>query len=106
MFTKNRERLLGGDIAQAFFERVRAQAERRGLLSDEHFTVDGTLIEAWASLKSFQRKDAAPRRRTIRGTRPWIFTASGAATRPTPPRRIRRRLLYRKGGGREAKLCY
>ena len=48
----------------------RAQAEQRGLLSDEHFTVDGTLIEAWASLKSFQRKDsAAARRRTIRAIR-------------------------------------
>ena len=53
VFTKNRERLLRGDIARAFFERVRAQAEQRGLLSDEHFTVDGTLIDAWASLKSF-----------------------------------------------------
>src|SRR5438093_131206 len=60
VFTKNRERLLRGDIARAFFERVRAQAEQRGLLSDEHFTVDGTLIDAWASLKSFQRKDAPP----------------------------------------------
>ena len=49
-----------GDIAHAFFERVRAKAEQRGLLSDEHFTVDGTLIDAWASLKSFQRKDAPP----------------------------------------------
>jgi Transposase domain (DUF772) len=60
VFTKNRERLLRGDIAPAFFERVRAQAEQRGLLSDEHFTVDGTLIDAWASLKSFKRKDAPP----------------------------------------------
>lgn len=59
VFTKNRERLLAGDIAQAFFARVLAQARQRGLLSDEHFTVDGTLIEAWASLKSFKRKDAA-----------------------------------------------
>src|SRR2546428_9385549 len=59
VFTKNRERLLAGNIAQAFFERVLAQARERGFLSDEHFTVDGTLIEAWASLKSFKRKDAA-----------------------------------------------
>jgi transposase len=59
VFTKNRERLLAGDIAPAFFARVLAQARQRGLLSDEHFTVDGTLIEAWASLKSFNRKDAA-----------------------------------------------
>src|SRR5262249_9360097 len=60
VFTKNRERLLRGDVARAFFERVRGQAEQRGLLSDEHFTVDGTLIDAWASLKSFQRHDAPP----------------------------------------------
>src|SRR4030095_9810388 len=60
VFTKNRERLLRGDIARAFFERVRALADQRGLLSDEHFTVDGTLIDAWASLKSFKRKDAPP----------------------------------------------
>src|SRR5207237_944291 len=53
VFTKNRERLLAGDIAQAFFARVLAQARERGLLSDAHFTVDGTLIEAWAGLKSF-----------------------------------------------------
>src|SRR3989442_975386 len=58
VFTKNRERLLAGNIAQAFFERALAQARQRGLLSDEHFTVDGTLIEAWASLKSFKKKDA------------------------------------------------
>src|SRR2546426_714194 len=58
VFTKNRERLLAGDIAQAFFARVLAQARQRSLLSDEHFTVDGTLIEAWASLKSFKQKDA------------------------------------------------
>ena len=54
---ENRERLLVGDIARQLFERVRTQAEHRGLLSDEHFTVDGTLIEAWAGVKSFQRKD-------------------------------------------------
>src|SRR5216117_1494516 len=60
VFTKNRERLLAGEIARAFFDRVVAQARERGLLSDEHFTVDGTLVEAWASLKSFKRKDERP----------------------------------------------
>src|SRR5207253_5384592 len=59
VFTKNRDRLLAGDIAQAFFARVLAQARQRGLLSDEHFTVDGTLNEAWARLKSFKKNDAA-----------------------------------------------
>src|SRR5271156_2617998 len=57
VFTKNRDRLLKGKIAQAFFEQVLEQARERELLSAEHFTVDGTLIEAWAGQKSFQRKD-------------------------------------------------
>jgi transposase len=55
VFTKNRERLLDGDIAEAFFQAVLEQARERSLLSDEHFTVDGTLPEAWASVKSCQR---------------------------------------------------
>src|SRR5438270_8818810 len=57
VFSKNRDRLLDGDIAQAFFLEVRAEARAAGLLSDEHFTVDGTLLEAWASQKSFRPKD-------------------------------------------------
>jgi transposase len=56
-FTKNRERLLAGDIARQFFAAVLTQARTRRLLSDEHFTVDGTLLEAWAGQKSFTRKD-------------------------------------------------
>src|SRR6202795_1520488 len=58
VFTKNRERLLDGNIDEAFFQAVLQQARERSLLSDEHFTVDGTLLEAWASVKSYQRKDA------------------------------------------------
>jgi IS5 family transposase len=57
VFTKNRDRLLRGHIAVLFFEQVLAEARERGLTSDEHFTVDGTLVEAWAGLKSFKRKD-------------------------------------------------
>jgi transposase len=57
VFTKNRQRLLAGDIAEAFFEAVLRQARQRDLLSDEHFTVDGTLLEAWAGQKSFRRVD-------------------------------------------------
>ena len=56
-FTKNRDRLLNSEVATEFFQRVRDQAQRAGLLSDEHFTVDGTLIEAWASLHSFRPRD-------------------------------------------------
>jgi transposase len=57
VFTKNRNRLLEGEVAREFLCEVVKQAQNKGLTSDEHFTVDGTLIEAWASLKSFQRKD-------------------------------------------------
>src|SRR4029453_19350547 len=58
VFTKNRDRLLNQDLARSFLRRVVARAER--YMSDEHFTVDGTLIEAWASQKSFQRNDGKP----------------------------------------------
>jgi len=57
VFSKNRDRLLNGDIAEKFFMQVLHQARANDLLSDEHFSVDGTLIEAWASQKSFQRKE-------------------------------------------------
>src|ERR1700737_3282724 len=57
VYSKNRDRLLEGDIARALFADVLEQATGKDLLSDEHFSVDGTLIEAWASQKSFQRKD-------------------------------------------------
>ena len=58
-FTKNRDRLLEGEVAERFFEEVLAMAKKQGLVSHEHFTVDGTIIEAWASHKSFQRKEGA-----------------------------------------------
>src|SRR5215467_3088372 len=57
VFTKNRDRMLEGDVAREFLCEVVKQAREKNLTSDEHFTVDGTLIEAWASLKSFQCKD-------------------------------------------------
>src|SRR5450755_2996333 len=57
VFTKNRERFLNGDIAEKFFGAVLGQARAAGYLSEDHFTVDGTLIEAWASHKSFKPKD-------------------------------------------------
>src|SRR6202047_2972492 len=60
VFSKNRDRLLEGDIAERFFGGVLQQAREADLLSEEHFSVDGTLIEAWASQKSFQRKDQGP----------------------------------------------
>ena len=59
VFTKNRDRLLGGEIATKFFGAVLDDARIEGLLSDEHFSVDGTLIQAWASMKSFRPKDGS-----------------------------------------------
>jgi transposase len=64
VFTKNRERLIAGEVAQKFFAAVLKQAQGAGLLSDEHFTVDGTLIEAWASRRSFVEKKEPPQRGT------------------------------------------
>jgi len=70
VFTKNRERLLGGEVSQRFFERVVEQARAAHLLDDEHFTVDGSLIEAWASRSSFEKKKDPPARGTgARGRR-------------------------------------
>jgi transposase len=68
VFTKNRDRLLEGEVSQKFFDQVRRQAQAAGLLDDEHFTVDGTLLEAWASRKSFEAKKDPPTRGSgIRG---------------------------------------
>src|SRR5439155_18236977 len=106
VFTKNRERLLRGDIARAFFKRVRAQAEQRGLLSDEHFTVDGTLIDAWASLKSFKRKDAPPTAPDDPGNPTVNFHGERRSNATHASTTDPQALLYRKRDRREAKLCY
>jgi transposase len=60
-FTKNRERLLSGDVARLFLDELVAEARSRGLTSDEHFSVDGTLLQAWAGQKSFKPKDEPPK---------------------------------------------
>jgi transposase len=84
-FSKNRERLLEGDVAHAFFAQVLAQARERALLSEDHFTVDGTLIETWAGQKSFKRKDTVPpRRRMIPATPASTSVASDAPMPPMP----------------------
>jgi transposase len=106
VFTKNRERLLRGDIARAFFERVLAQAQRQHLLSTEHFTVDGTLIEAWAGLKSFKRKGAPPTPPDDPGNPTVNFHGerrSNATHESTTDPEAR---LARKGNQHEAKLAY
>jgi transposase len=76
VFSKNRQRLLEGDIATAFFAAVLKQARQRDLLSDEHFTVDGTLLEAWAGQKSFRRneddEDQPPMASSSEGSNPTV----------------------------------
>jgi transposase len=106
VFSKNRDRLLDGDIAQAFFTEVLAEAT--GWLSDEHFTVDGTLLEAWAGQKSFRRKDRTdppPDDSTSRNPTVNFRGESRAndthASTTDPDAR-----LYKKGTGHEAKLAY
>lgn len=109
VFTKNRDRLLEGEVAEGFFAAVLGQAHQRRLLSDEHFTVDGTLIEAWAGQKSFQRKDGSDSQRPpdddpgnpsvdFHGERRRNATHQST----TDPQA----LLARKGKGKESKLSY
>ncbi len=107
VFTKNRERLLAGEVAQGFFAAVVEQARAAGLLSDEHFTVDGTLIEAWAALKSFRPKDSAPTEPPADPGNPSVDfhgeRRSNATHQSTTDPQAR---LARKGAGKEARLCY
>lgn len=104
-FTKNRDRLLDGDIAAAFFDAVLLHADRERLLSDEHFTVDGTLLEAWASQKSFRPLDQD--RSSGGGRNPSVDFHGQRRTNAThqsttdPDAR-----LYKKARGREARLGY
>ena len=105
-FSKNRDRLLQGDIASAFFDAVLDQARAGDLMSDEHFTVDGTMLEAWASLKSFRRKDADsappddPGNPTVNFHGETRKNDTHASTTDPDAQ------LYRKGQGKEAKLAY
>jgi len=105
-FTKNRDRLLDGDVANVFFAEVLAAIQDDGLLSDEHFTVDGTLLEAWASHKSFKPKDGAhrppddPKNPTVNFHGQTRRNDTHASTTDPDAR------LYKKAVGREAKLGY
>ena len=106
VFTKNRERLLEGDIAREFLLAVLADPRVKPLLSSEHFSVDGTLIEAWASMKSFQPKDgsgppADPGRNGEQDFRGQKRSNETHQSVTDPDAR-----LYRKGDGQPAKLCY
>jgi len=106
-FTTNRDRLLDGDVARRFLVAVLNRPEVRGLLSSEHFSVDGTLIEAWASLKSVVPKDgsgpppAGGGRNAERNFHGQKRTNDTHASTTDPEAK-----LFRKGRGKEAKLCY
>jgi transposase len=106
VFTKNRDRLLEGEIAAKFLRAVLDQPKVKALLSDEHFSVDGTLIQAWASMKSFRPKDGsgeppAPGRNGERNFHGEKRRNDTHASATDPEAR-----LYRKGRGKEAKLCF
>jgi transposase len=109
VFSKNRDRLLSGDVARSFFEKVLEQARKQHLLSNEHFTVDGTLIEAWASQKSFQPKgeSAGPPKPPDHPKNPSVDFRGQKRTNEThesktdPDAR-----LYRKSNNTGAVLCY
>src|SRR5437773_965513 len=106
VFTKNRERLIAGDIAAQFMAAVLNQERVKTLLSDDHFSVDGTLIEAWASMKSFRPKDGsgeppAPGRNGERDFHGEKRRNETHASTTDPDAR-----LYRKGWGQPAKLAY
>src|SRR5436190_5621126 len=106
-FSKNRDRLLTSDVAAAFFDAVVDQARTAHLLSDEHFTVDGTLLESWASLKSFRRKDEdTPPPPDDPGNPTVNFHGESRRNDTHQSTTDPDAWLARKGPGREAKLSY
>src|SRR5438128_9842646 len=106
VFTKNRERLIAGDIAAQFLAAVLNQEGVKTVLSDDHFSVDGTLIDAWASMKSFRPKDGSgeppsPGRNGERNFHKEKRSNETHASTTDPDAR-----LYRKADGRESRLCF
>jgi transposase len=107
VFTKNRDRLLEADVAQEFLARVVEQARAKGLTSDEHFSVDGTLLEAWASTKSFQPKDEKPSSPPDDPGNPTVnFRGQRRSNETHASKTDPEALLARKGEGKESKLSY
>lgn len=107
VFSKNRDRLLEGEVAEAFFALVLEQARKKRLLSSEHFTVDGTLIESWAGQKSFRQKESPPPEPPDDPGNPTVNfhgeTRSNETHQSTTDPESR---LYRKGRGQASKLAY
>src|SRR5438093_13457765 len=107
VFTKNRDRLLEAEVAKEFLACVVAQAEAKGLTSDEHFTVDGTLLEAWASLKSFQPKEGKPTAPPDDPGNPTVnFRGEKRSNETHESKTDPDSLLARKSEGKESRLSY
>jgi hypothetical protein len=108
-FTHNRGRLLDHDVARQFFKLIVEQARSLGLVSDEHFSVDGSLIEAWASLKSFQAKESAAKRSLHDddpGNPSVDFHSERRRNQSHQSTTDPAARLAKKGKGKEAKLRY
>ena len=104
-FSKNRARLLEHDVARRFFNAVLEEAQRRQLLSEEHFTVDGTLLEAWASLKSVRPRDGGGP--PSEGKNPSVdYRGQRRRNETHVSTTDREALLARRGGGKETRLCF
>ena len=109
VFSKNRERLLEHEVGRLFFDTVVKQAREANLISEDHFSVDGTLIEAWASLKSFRPKGKDQSRDKDPGDpgNRWVdFHGEKRSNDTHESKSDPESLLARKGAGKEAKLCY
>lgn len=109
VFTKNRQRLLEHEVGRRFFDAIVRRAREAGLMSDEHFTVDGTLIEAWASLKSFRPKGEDPKDRPTDGDRsnPTVnFHGEKRSNETHESKTDPESRLLRKALGKEAKLSF
>jgi len=107
VFSKNKERLLEHDVARGFLGEVLSEARQRKLLSEDHFTVDGTLLEAWASLKSFRPKDGSGSNRGTGEKNPEVdFHGEKRSNDTHQSTTDPEAMLAKKGHGKEAKLCF
>lgn len=106
VFSKNRKRLLAGEVDVKFFQAILSRAKEKGLLSEEHFTVDGTLVEAWASQKSFQKKGRPAPPPDDPGNPTVNFRGEKRANDTHESKTDPQARLWRKAHGHEAKLCF
>jgi hypothetical protein len=106
VFTKNRDRLLEADVARKFLAELLSHKEVRVLLSDEHFSVDGTQVAAWASMKSFEAKDGSDEPPSVGRNGERDFHGERRSNETHASTTDSEAKLYKKGKGKEAKLSY